>query len=87
MKRKVYAIYWEDTQNSGGWEDVEAAKLHKAAQCVTVGLLVRRDKKYTRIAMGYIPAPGEDDHATFGGIEVIPNGVIKKRCVIGEVEV
>lgn len=86
MKHKVYEIVWEDVVNSGGWKSIDAARTQKGGLCVAVGILINTGPKYTRIAMGYMPAMGEDDVPVYGAVETIPTQLIKKKKFITEIE-
>lgn len=65
-------VYWEDTTSKNGWVDVAGAD-YDCISPVTIGFLVKSDKKKVTIAQTFVPETGD-----FGNVIAFPRRAIKK---------
>jgi hypothetical protein len=74
MKRPVIVcVEWEDPTTHSSWSELEKAEKEHASPIVSVGMLIKEDDKYLRIAMDW----GKDGEVCTRGI--IPKAAIRRR--------
>ena len=68
----VVEVTWVDTTSWHTWLEEQDYRGLKPTVCVSVGYLLKNDKRVVRMAMSH----GSED--TYGMIKVIPQGCIRK---------
>lgn len=76
-------VQWHDAHSTNRWKSwTEADEQHDdPCLCVTVGFLVKKDKKNVSVAASIGP-----DAGTYGGIWTIPTPMVKKIYYLNRME-
>ena len=51
--KKIKTIYWTDAATVSGWQSLSNACEFKPVKCVTMGIEIKRTKKYILVAASY----------------------------------